>query len=49
MIKWLGENRELVGIKKYLSTWNKVSFLPNLQGDLCVGLRMLCTVVHIFS
>jgi hypothetical protein len=43
--QWLGDNRrELVGIKRYLSTLKKVSFLPNLQvsrGDFYVGLRML--------
>jgi hypothetical protein len=46
MIKLLGENRgELVGIKRYLSTHNKVFFLPNLQvfqRDFFIGLRMLC-------
>jgi hypothetical protein len=46
MIKWLGENRgELVGIKRYLSIVNKVSFLPNLQvsrRDFSIGLGMLC-------
>jgi hypothetical protein len=50
MIKWLGENRgELVGIKRYLSLQNKVSFLPNLQvsrGDFFVGIRILCTLWH---